>query len=189
MRKFSRWMPPASRPPMTLGGWFFLAGLLAGAVAATVAWPVVVGFFLGVPVVFMIVGNYVGNRHLRRLAAERTGQDLGTFARAFDRRTQPFDPWVLRATWDAFEPYVVFRGGRLPLRPTDRLEEDLRIDPDDLAFDLFQEVAARSGRSLDQPESNPLYGHVNTVGDFVRFITFQPRVAGKSKAAEPGNCT
>ena len=45
------------------------------------------------------------------------GEDIGTFARAFDRRSEPFDPWVVRATWDALLPYCGF-----PLRPADRVD-------------------------------------------------------------------
>ena len=189
MRKFSRWMPPKAEPRTTVAGWLVLAGLAAGVIAAIIAWPVPVGAVFGAWVIVMIVGTSVIHGRLRRLAAERTGEDIGTFARSFDRRSQPFDPWVVRATWDAFEPYVTFRGGCVPLRPTDSLI-DLPIDPDDLVApgpwgdlgdDLLSEVAARSGHSLDQPEANPYYGHVDTVGDFVMFVTCQPRVAGNAQ--------
>jgi hypothetical protein len=162
-------MPPATTPPIPLWValtilpfWFTLlfAALLVG-------WP------------FVLISIYLGSRHanryLRRLAGERTGEDIGTFAHGFDRHAEPFDPWVIRATWDALAPYLVFSEGRVPLRPTDRLEEDLRIDLDDIHFDLLHGVATRSGHSLDDCESNPFYGKVTTVGDFVRFITWQPR--------------
>jgi hypothetical protein len=83
----------------------------------------------------------------------------------------------VRATWDALVRYVRFRGGHAPLRRTDRLA-DLPIDPDD--FDgVTTEIAERSSHSLDQPESNPHYGRVDTVGDLVKFITCQPRVPGR----------
>jgi hypothetical protein len=77
---------------------------------------------------------------------------------------------VIRATWDAVGLYVKLEGKQIPLRPTDRLVQDLGIDPDDVEWDLIPEVAERSGHSLDQVESNPI-GKVETVGDFVRFIT------------------
>jgi hypothetical protein len=57
------------------------------------------------------------------------------------------------------------RGRWFPLRPAGRLLEDLWIDPEDLNFDLLPEVAGRAGYSLQQPESNPLSGRVQTVGD------------------------
>jgi hypothetical protein len=122
----------------------------------------------------LIVLSIVGRRHLRRLASDRIGENIGSFARAFNRRAEPFDSWVVRATWDALTPYVQLDGRCLALRPTDRLVEDLCIDTDDLDFDLLPEVAARSGHSLDHPESNPHYGRIETVKDLVNFVTRQP---------------
>jgi len=117
MRRFSRWMPPATRTQASLVGrlvgWLVLVAFLATAVAVIVAWPIAVGIFLGAFVVITVVANNARHRRLRRLAAARIGEDIGTFARAFDRRTSSFDPWVVRATWEALEPYVVFPGGRL----------------------------------------------------------------------------
>jgi hypothetical protein len=68
------------------------------------------------------------------------------------------------------------RGGRLPLRPADRLWEDLWIDPEDWADDLLPAVAGRAGYSLQQAESNRLFGRVQTVGDLAKFITLQPKI-------------
>src|SRR5205809_1001806 len=117
MRPFSRWMPPAPEVRNTVAGWLCLAGLVAGIIAATVAWPVFMGFLFAFVAATQLVAAIASNRHLRRLAAERAGEDIGTFARAFDRRTESFDPWVLRATWEALRPWVTFREGCLPLRP------------------------------------------------------------------------
>src|SRR5438105_187153 len=117
MRKFSRWMPPVSKPPSTffelLGGF----GLLGALVAAVIAWPLPMGGILAVLLVGTLVMIPVDNRYFQRLASQRVGEDIGTFARAFDRRNEPFDPWVVRATWDALQVYVRYPGGRLPLRP------------------------------------------------------------------------
>jgi hypothetical protein len=122
----------------------------------------------------MIFAHKFQRRHIGRMAAERRAENIGTFARAFDRRAEPFDPWVLRATWDAIQPYVMLDGAQLPLRPTDRFVDDLCIDPDDIYF-MVVEIAERSGHSLRRPEVNPYYGRVDTVGDLVRFVTQQPR--------------
>jgi hypothetical protein len=67
-------------------------------------------------------------------------------------------------------------GWQFSLRPADRLWEGLWIDPEDWVADLLPEVAGRAGNSLQQPESNPLAGRVQTVGDFVKFITLQPKI-------------
>src|SRR5262249_32026675 len=122
MRTFSRWMPPEPHSEPSALAWCILIPIIA------VCWP------------FMIVGHLAIKRHLRRLASERISEHIGTFARAFNRRSEPFDPWVVRATWDALSPYVVLDGASVPLRPTDRLLEDLCIDPDDIE-ELIPEVA------------------------------------------------
>ena len=180
MRKFSRWMPPATRRKAPVSGWLFLAVLIAAALAATISWPVPAAVIASAFVAISLAINRVTSRRLHCLAVERPGEDIGSFARAFDRRAEPFDPWVVRATWDALKPYLEFNGGRVPLRPTDRL--DLLIDPEDLAFEVYEEVAARTGRSVDLDQANPMFGKVVTVGDFVKFVTLQPRVAEECKS-------
>ena len=83
-----------------------------------------------------------------------------------DRRSEPFDPWVVRAVWDAFSPYAVF-----PLRATDRLE-DLGIDSLELDV-LIEEVAERSGHSLKNLHDS-WEGDV-TLGGLVAFVSCQPK--------------
>ena len=61
--------------------------------------------------------------------------------------------------------YVEYKGGCLPIRPTDRLVDDLRIDPDDVFFDILPSVAERSGHCLDEPRDDSFEGPVETVGD------------------------
>jgi hypothetical protein len=46
--------------------------------------------------------------------------------------------------------------------------------------DLLPEVAGRAGYSLQQPESNPLSGRVQTVRDLVKFITLQPKFGSEA---------
>lgn len=146
-----------------------------------VMWCIVVPLAILTLPVLLLFKLLAPKDHRPRLAAERSGEDIGTFALAFDRRAEPFDPWVVRATWDALQPYLVYRDGQVPLRPTDVMVGDLCIDPDDIELALFEEVAERSGHSLDAPEANPYFARISavatvTVGDFVRFITWQPRI-------------
>ncbi len=148
--RFSRWMAPIEG-----GSWWALALLSP---------------FIFVLSPIILIGWVDLKRHFRRLASNRKGEDIGSFARSFDRHHEPFDPWVIRATWDALRPTIY-----LPLRPSDSLNEDLRIDPDDID-DLLEEVTRRSRHSLASPESNPFYGKVITVGDFVRFVTARPKL-------------
>ena len=171
MGTISRWMPPSPEHPGTAKAVAVLAALSVGTLAAVVAIPElglgIAGVALGVTLL-----SAAHNRRLRRIAAERPSDDIGTFARRFDRRT--VDPWVIRAVWDAFQPYLAFPGGRLPLRASDRLDDDLRIDPDDIDM-LVDEVSARVGRTLKGIKDNPFLGRVRTVGDVVSLINHQPK--------------
>jgi hypothetical protein len=110
---------------------------------------------------------------MRAQAATRAGEDVGTFAQAFDRHRPDFDPWVVRAVWDALQPYRTFRGGVAPLRATDELEAF--IDLGDLESVILDEVAKRTGRTLDNLSANARYGQVKTVADLVELFWQQPR--------------
>ena len=68
-----------------------------------------------------------------------------------------------------------FPEGTCPLRTSDKLEKDLKIDPDDIE-DLIPVVAQRTGRCLENTERNPFFGKIETVGDLVLFINNQPRL-------------
>lgn len=87
------------------------------------------------------------------------------------------DPWVVRAAFEELQPYFPKQARPFPLRPEDRLVADLRIDPDDIddIDDIAQSIATRAGYSLDQNEQNPLYGHVESVGELIQFFTHQPK--------------
>src|SRR5438128_1874953 len=115
MPKFSRWMPSAPEHRVSFTGWVVFSVLVAGLAAAAMTWPKQVGFMLTLvaigAILAALIETRVTNGRLQRLAAERSGEDIGTFARAFNRRAGLFDPWVVRATWDALQPYVKIRDG------------------------------------------------------------------------------
>jgi hypothetical protein len=115
------------------------------------------------PVVFIGSGLFSSNR-AQEIAKEREGESICQFARGFDCRT--VDTWIIRAVYEQYS-------GRFPLRPSDRLEEDLGIDGEDLLFDA-RDIAQRTGRSLDECESNPMFGNVKTLRDMVMFFHHQP---------------
>lgn len=174
MKTFSRWMPPAAVKPVPL----WAKAVLWICLAAWVAWvpPEFIRHprsfvLLAVGVAAYLVCDRVRHRRLNRIAEARQGEDIGTFARAFDRRSPHFDPWVVRATWQALTPWVQ---PNLPVRPTDSLSlfgMELAEDVED----ILEEVAERTGRSLDAVEANPYWGRVRTVGDIVEFVSHQPR--------------
>ena len=73
--------------------------------------------------------------------------------------------------------YVSERGKPFPLRPGDRIYQDLRVHPDEIE-DIVRDAAERTRRSFDDCERNPLYGQVETVGDAVLFLNHQQKLAG-----------
>jgi hypothetical protein len=185
LRVFSRCMPPPRPdryPPLTITEWIVGAIIDVGlqAVAGTVV--AVVGLcacmIVGMPVIlvtagivllvfgFLVaIGIWSANRAERAITKERQGENIGSFARAIDRRSEPFDPWVVRAVWDAFSPYANF-----PLRATDR-PEDLGIDPLELD-QLLEAVTERSGHSLKNLDK---LWESATLGDLVTFVSSQPK--------------
>jgi hypothetical protein len=110
---------------------------------------------------------------LRRLAETREGDALEGFVKSLPIRE--LDTWVVRAVFEQVRNYLTEHPG-FPLRASDQLVKDLRIDPDDLE-DLAIEIAQRSGRVLDHCERNPYYNKVTTVEDIVRFFCAQPKIA------------
>jgi hypothetical protein len=110
--------------------------------------------------------------HLAHLAAQRQGESICQFARAFPRRE--VDTWVIRAVYESLHGYF---DGRLPIRVDDRLKQDLWLDDDDLDLDLLEEMARLSGRSLERVEDNPWFGRVDRARDLVLFLDRQPRLA------------
>src|SRR5262245_39351363 len=161
MRTPSRKMPKTQAPK---GGWH-CAALALGLVAlplATLWWPLVI------LVPALIVGiSSIGWHRDRRMAEARKGESICQFARGFDCRN--IDSWIIRAVYEEFS-------GSFPLRPTDRLTEDLRIDGDDLDFSAIH-IPRHMGRRLDGYGRKPMYGKIETVGEGVMFFHLQPFVS------------
>jgi hypothetical protein len=112
-------------------------------------------------------------KHLQTLAANRAGESICSFARAEHCRN--LDTWVVRAVYEEIQGHLASGCSGFPLRWTDRLKEDLRIDPDALDEELAIDIAERTGRELKNTESNPLFGKVETVRDLVLFFQGQPK--------------
>ena len=87
------------------------------------------------------------------------------------RPRRRLDPWAVRAAYEELQAATGF-----PLRPTDTLFQDLRLDEDDLDLDMLPDIANRCGRSLVAPEKNPAT-RVETVHDLIAFLNAQPRTA------------
>ena len=173
MRKLSRWLPPVPPPRMPYAGWIVLGVFSVGLAIVLLRHPLGTLSILGALAAVSYILTIVNNRRLRREATARPGEDIGTFARALDRRAPNFDPWIVRAVWDALQPYVRYGEQHLPIRPSDRLDEDLRMDPDDLP-ELAVEIALRVGRSSTDWQRNPKAHSVRTVADLIALIEYQP---------------
>ena len=65
-------------------------------------------------------------------------------------------------------------GVAIPLRPEDRLAEDLGLDDEDVD-ELVRPLLCRIGRREGEWQRNPYHEHgVRTVADFVGFLSAQP---------------
>ncbi len=177
MRIPSRFMPRLTRRPITPLGWAVLAVLAVAGLYLLYVRPFLVGGFAVILFGSFLIMNARTKRHLARLAVARRGESIGTFARAFDPRTT--DTWVVRAVYEQVQYWLRGYYPSFPLRPTDRLKEDLEFDPEDLDLDLAGEISERTGRSMDESDKNPYYGKVKTVADMVSFFCAQPRSDGK----------
>jgi hypothetical protein len=171
MRKPSRTMPPKPSRPMTWTGALVLSLLGAGLVSLLCFVPALLALIVAI-LLATVAMTFGQSRRLARLSADRQGESICSFARSFECRE--VDTWIIRAVFEALQPYCRFGRGTLPLRPTDDLDGDLRIDPEDLE-DLAGDIAYRTGRSLEDRVKNPLYGNVKTVSDLVIFFANQPR--------------
>jgi hypothetical protein len=177
MRRASRFMPPVSRQPPP---WRWVGRLLAAAVSCALLWvlwthPLAVCASAIVLWGLVTVSDWLNEKHFARLMRARAGESICQFARSFDCRS--VDTWVVRAVYEELQAGLALQGMRLPVRVTDRLQKDLRLDADDLDLLLVPDIAQRAGRELSCTQDNPFYGKVTTVGDLVHFLNAQPRLA------------
>src|SRR5262245_33232732 len=117
------------------------------------------------------------NRHwtetyLTELARARAGESICEFSRSFDTRNT--DTWVIRAVYEQLQLQLRSIYPDFPVRASDRLIEDLRLDPDDIDLDVLADVASRTGRSIRDTRSNPFRSGVKTAGDLIAFFCAQP---------------
>ena len=130
-------------------------------------------------------GAAVTRREKRRyeaLARSRQGVSICEFARSFDLRQT--DTWIIRATYQELQQWLQPYVAAFPVRASDGLFSDFHLEADELD-DLLQDIAARSGRSLEKTEDNPWYGSVHTVKDLVAFINAQAATSCRQASAVP----
>jgi hypothetical protein len=135
--------------------------------------PFITGAFSAIAIA-VIVRNKRRMRHqLTKLAEARKGESICEFSRAFDVRNT--DTWVIRAVYEQLQRQLRWVYPDFPVRATDRLIEDLMLDPDDIDMDVSSYVKRRTGRSLRDFKANPFYGRVKTAADLVAFFCAQDK--------------
>lgn len=168
---------PSRRAVQHVARWAF--SIILSSVAAALCWAL--PLFMLLPLVALLSALWVIARKssraqrdsLCRLAMERRGESICQFARSFD--TRAVDTWVIRAVYDTLQQDLHDMHPAFPVRASDLLQ-DLLCDPDDLDMHLADELARRSCRSLNNPQANPLYGKIRSVGELVLFLNAQPRL-------------
>ena len=180
MNLISRHLPPLraedSRVPLL--GKVILLGILALIGYWIYSSPLKATIGLGAFAALIGGAMFIEGRRVARIRQERD-DTICDFRNSFDVRK--VDPWIIRATYEAFGRWFDAKQVHFPLRASDSIGNDLKIDPEDVE-DLVHEVAQRAGYDISECEANPLYGKVETVGDFVMFFTHQP----KTRQAEQG---
>lgn len=179
MNRRSRFMPPYVHDSLQGWRWIIAIALLFLLVGGYLwlLWrqPIATGLVTVAVIVWSMMSSRRDRQSIRLLAEARPRDSLCTFVRALPVRE--LDTWVIRAAYDGVRDYLSITGiPNFPLRPSDGLVEDLKIDPDELE-DLATEIAKRAGRAPEWREINPYLGRVVSVEDLVKFVCAQPRSA------------
>ena len=191
MRTPSRFMPKYAPRPRTaiqrVASAVLSGGFLLGLGYALYQKPFLSGLALLCLVAASLIGRRQHGERLRRLAYARPRDSICSFRAAFDVRT--VDPWVIRAVYEAVQEYLRSSYPDFPVHPEDRLETDLLIDGDDLAFDIAEQISQRTGRSLKHPIALAWNKPVLTTGDLVHFFNRIPNAPTlqRTKSAAPPN--
>ena len=109
-------------------------------------------------------------KYFGSLCRDRAGLSICEFAREFDPNV--VDTWVIRATYEQLQ-LALPTSHKVPIKASDNLFDTLKLDEDDLDLDLMEEIAQRTGRSLENFYSNPYYGKVTTARSLVLFFNNQ----------------
>lgn len=172
MRTPSRFMPRAERKPSSLGILFGLAVLLIAFAYLLWLHPIPVLCFVAFIGAIIVIEAKRTKTHLSKLAAQRAGESICTFAREANCHVN--DTWVVRAVYEQVQSYLGSEFNSFPLRWNDSFEKDLKIDIEDVEELIASEVAERTGRNFSETSDNPMYAKVRTVGDLVLFFCAQP---------------
>jgi hypothetical protein len=160
MSASSRRITPKPRAHIPIWAWMPILGLatLLCIISSTLA----IAFlaFVSAGIVWLKYSEF-------SIRTRRKQESICTFIRSLE--CQAIDPLLVRSVYDELQTYM-----NVPLRPDDRLCEDLRIEQDDI-YDIIVTVGRRAGRSIGGVSHDPLWGHISTVRSLVELLSRQPR--------------
>ena len=131
-------------------------------------------FISGMILVIFLISSMVGSslsNTMEKLIKERSNEDIGTFTRSLNYRN--IDTWIIRAVYEEISNELGY-DKPLPIRPSDNLEKDLKLDDEDLEY-ILTHIFARVEISVENIEKNLYYGKIETVGDIIHFCNYQPK--------------
>ncbi|MEJ2404394.1 MAG: hypothetical protein P8171_08920 [Candidatus Thiodiazotropha sp.] len=173
MKKPSRTMPKYVEKPSGFSGKLILVALVC--LMAWLMWTYPLTLAM-IPIVMILEvrDRMFRKKHFENLLKDREADSIGTFSRHFEFRK--IDTWVIRAVYEQLQAYMTPVRKSFPIRPDDDVFKDLLIDDEDFDLDIIEEIAERTGRSLEHIESNPYYGKASVVENLVYFFNEQPEV-------------
>lgn len=148
------------------------AGWLIWSVVAIIVHTPLTSIGFALFAVVIATASILTARKLKQLRSSRRGEDIGSFSRSLPIRQ--LDTWVVRAVYEEISAYVGTKDKPFPIRPTDRLAEDLEVDQEDLG-DMICSIADRCGRSLGELEKNPIFTTMKTITDVIQMLMLQPK--------------
>lgn len=150
-----------------------LIGLLLLAATIVIYQPIFLAIVAGITLLALAWNKFEEpkiEKYFAKLREERKELSICDFARGFYSRA--VDTWVIRAVYEQLQTALETKQ-KLPIKASDNLFETLKLDEDDLDLDLVEEIAQRTGRSIENFESNPYYGKVTTARNLVLFFNHQ----------------
>jgi len=153
---------------MRVSGWIIYGLLVSGAIYVCMTQLLVLVVVL-IFAVLLLVASAIDAWRERTFGTKTIPTSICTFAREFDCRA--IDTWIIRAVFDEFSKYSV-----QSFRADENILVNLKVDSEDFE-DIVFDVAERTGRSMDDYESNPFYDRITTVRGLVNFFVNQPKLA------------
>lgn len=156
---------------MPIAAWLIVGVVAAGATYLFWKYPLWLLVFPAFALLFWESSRRDKHR-VAEFLAERKGESICDFARAFDTKT--VDTWVIRAVYEEIQALLGDAWRDVPIRADDNLMKDLDLDDEDIDMSLIDAIAQRTGRSLDDYEQNSMYGKIYTARDLVMLFNGQP---------------